>query len=211
MPYRSVGASLVAAIAALTLAGCGGGHDAAASAARDPHAPYAVVVKVGANLASKHEIASLFVVWNAALQTGGPNDVAQLYAEDATLLPTGSNALRTNRVEIANFISDFQAMHPRGTINEQHIDVLDSTTAMNSGVYTFDIIKEGRPDFMVARYSFVYEKIGGKWLIKNHHSSEMPEVVISRPAPLAQVMAANTVAEAAVASPAVAAPEPAHH
>ena len=207
MPLRP--ARLVPLIA-VALAGCGPAPHAAVKTARDPDAPFAVAVKIDANLPSKREIAALFDDWNQTLQTGGPNDVAELYAEDAIVEPIDSNAIRTNRVEIANFISDFQTRHPRGTINEQHIDVLNSTTAINSGIYTFDIIREGRPDFMVARYNFVYEKIGGKWLIKSHHSSAMPDEITARPAPLATVVAENAVAAAQVTAPtSTSAPEPA--
>ena len=208
MPFRPALSALTFLIVAAALAGCGAPPHGAA--VRDPHAPFAVAVKIDANLPSRREIAALFDDWNQTLQTGGPNDVAELYAEDAVVVPTDSNAMRTNRVEIANFISDFQTRHPRGTINEQHIDVLNSTTAINSGIYTFDVIREGQPDFMVARYSFVYEKIGGKWLIKSHHSSEMPDQITARPAPLASLMAANTVTVAPTTAPTPAGTPAAH-
>ncbi len=191
MQLRLAASSLVVAFAALSLAGCGG-HPRTEAAA-DPHAPRAVVVQPGAGLPGKREIAALFDDWNETLRTGGPNDMALLYAEDAILLPTVSNEVRSNRVEIADYFEHFLQLHPRGVINEQHIDVLDTNTAVNSGVYTFDVIKEGEPTFVVARYSFLYEKIGGKWLIKSHHSSAMPELLAGRPAPLAQVLASNDV------------------
>lgn len=193
------------AVLALSLAGCGKSHDAPHAGAEDPHAPKAVVVTPGSNLPSKREIAALFDEWNDTLRTGGPHDMALLYAEDGVLLPTVSNEVRSNRVEIADYFEHFLALHPRGTINEQHIDVLDSNTAVNSGVYTFDVIKEGQPTFVVARYSYIYEKVGGKWLIKSHHSSAMPEAVATRPAPLSQVLAA---AEPVAAPPAAAASHP---
>lgn len=214
MKLRLAGSSLVAALAALSLAGCGG-HAKTEAAAEDAHAPRAVVVTPGANLPSKREIAALFDTWNETLRTGGPNDMALLYAEDGILLPTVSNVVRSNRVEIADYFEHFLALHPRGVINEQHIDVLDTNTAVNSGVYTFDVIKEGEPTFVVARYNFLYEKIGGKWLIKSHHSSAMPEMVTARPAALSQVLASNDVvapvAPAAEAHAAPAAHAPAHH
>lgn len=196
MKLRRAGSFLVASFAALSLAGCGGHPEADAHASADPHAPRAVVVQPDANLPSKREIAALFDTWNETLRTGGPNDMALLYAEDGVLLPTVSNEVRSNRVEIADYFEHFLALHPRGVINEQHIDVLDTNTAVNSGVYTFDIIKEGQPTFVVARYNFIYEKIGGKWLIKSHHSSAMPELVTSRPLPLSQLLASNDVAPA---------------
>jgi uncharacterized protein (TIGR02246 family) len=171
---------------ALVLCACSGGHDKSAAAhGKDGHGAdgenRAVVVTAIATPPTKKEIAGLFDDWNNALRTGGPHDVALLYAEDGVLLPTISNQVRSNRVEIADYFEHFLAQHPRGVINEQHIDVLDANTAVNSGVYTFDLIKEGQPTFVVARYSFLYEKIAGKWLIKSHHSSAMPEAVTARP------------------------------
>lgn len=161
-----------------------------------------VVVQAISSPPTKKEIAALFDDWNDTLRNGGPHDMALLYAEDGVLLPTVSNQVRTNRVEIADYFEHFLALHPRGVINEQHIDVLDSNTAVNSGVYTFDMVKEGQPTFVVARYSFLYEKVGGKWLIKSHHSSAMPEAITARPPAL--VAAADEGTMVAEIKPAVA-------
>lgn len=183
-PWRLV----VAAAAALPLLACGGGHGEAkhgdGHAKGEAHAP----VPAQHGLPSKAEIAALFDEWNATLQTGGPNDMALLYAEDGVLLPTVSNEVRSNRVEVAEYFEHFLKLKPRGVINEQHIDVLDWNTAVNSGVYTFDLVRDGQPTFVVARYNFIYERVGSKWLIKSHHSSAMPEAVTERPPTLAQVL-----------------------
>ncbi len=170
---------------ALVLGACSGdGHGKSEAAHGEAVDNRAVVVTAITTPPTKKEIASLFDDWNDMLRTGGPHDMALLYAEDGVLLPTVSNDVRTNRVEVADYFEHFLALHPRGVINEQHIEVLDANTAVNSGVYTFDVIKEGQPTFVVARYSFLYEKVGGKWLIKSHHSSAMPEAVTARPAAL---------------------------
>lgn len=167
------------------------------------HENRTVVVQAISSPPTKKEIAALFDNWNDTLRNGGPHDMALLYAEDGVLLPTVSNEVRTNRVEIADYFEHFLALHPRGVINEQHIDVLDANTAVNSGVYTFDLVKEGQPTFVVARYSFLYEKVGGKWLIKSHHSSAMPEAITARPPAL--VASADEGAVVAEIAPAAAA------
>jgi uncharacterized protein (TIGR02246 family) len=166
------------------LGGCSGKD------AHGPNAAHASTTTVTVTtLPTKAEIAALFDTWNETLQTDGPHDVALLYAEDGVLLPTVSNEVRSNREEIADYFDHFLELQPRGVINEQHIDILDYNTAVNSGVYTFDLEKPEGPTFVVARYSFVYEKIGGKWLIKSHHSSAMPELVEGRPEPLKKKLA----------------------
>ena len=38
--------------------------------------------------------------------------------------------------------------------------LLAKDTAIHSGVYTFDIERDGRPEKVVARFSFTYKKVG---------------------------------------------------
>jgi len=47
--------------------------------------------------------------------------------------------------------------------------------AINTGFYTRTAQQDGKPVQSPARFSFVYEKRGGQWLIVNHHSSAFPQ------------------------------------
>ncbi|RSM88680.1 SgcJ/EcaC family oxidoreductase [Kibdelosporangium aridum] len=126
-------------------------------------------------LPSREDIAKQFDTWNAALATGDPNKVADLYAPDAVLLPTVSNNVRTTRAEIVDYFQTFLQSKPAGTIDEEVIKVIDADTAINTGVYHFNLTKDGKAQRVDARYTYVYELVNGKWLILNHHSSAMPE------------------------------------
>ncbi len=57
------------------------------------------------------------------------------------------------------------------------INVLDGNSAIDTGIYAFTLTdpKTGAKRVVEARYTYEYEKRGGKWLIVNHHSSAMPE------------------------------------
>eukprot|EP00798_Chlamydomonas_sp_ICE-L_P017207 gene17207-biopygen26107 len=123
------------------------------------------------------EVSKQFDRWNAALQTGDPKKVAALYAPGGVLLPTVSNQVRTTKEEIEDYFSTFLTLKPNGKINDANVRLLDDETAINSGVYTFDLIVEGEPTTVQARYSFTYKKINKEWLIVDHHSSGMPEKV----------------------------------
>jgi len=126
---------------------------------------------------SKAQISHLFDRWNKALQTGDSEKVAALYAKDAVLLPTVSNEVRTNRVEIVDYFDHFLQNKPVGKKVRTIVDVLDSNSAIDTGVYEFTLTDKatGKKRVVEARYTYAYEKIGGKWLIVNHHSSVMPE------------------------------------
>lgn len=128
-------------------------------------------------LPSQDEIAALFDQWNAALATGDPEKVADLYAPNAVLLPTASNQIRTNRAEIVDYFTHFLESKPQGKIDRAIITVIDPQTAINTGIYTFTLIQDGQLQDVQARYTFAYQKQNGKWLIVNHHSSKMPEPV----------------------------------
>jgi uncharacterized protein (TIGR02246 family) len=203
---------MMAAAAAAFLPGCSQLSPSAA------HAGQAVGHETQSHAAwpTEGEIAALFDRWNATLQNGGPHDMALLYAENGVLLPTVSNTPRTNRVEIGDYFEHFLALSPRGVINERHIAILDENSAIDSGIYTFDILRDGVPTYVVARYSYVYERINGRWQIQSHHSSAMPEPVTARPprlaAPAVDAAAAHEEHEEAAHPPATDhhAPAPSH-
>lgn len=129
----------------------------------------------GAESPDEDEIATLFNTWNQALATGTPETVADLYAPNGVLLPTVSNQVRTNRAEIVDYFTQFLKAKPSGVIEKQIIHVLSDDHAINTGVYRFSLTKDGQETSVRARYTYVYEKVDGDWLIINHHSSAMPE------------------------------------
>ncbi|WP_327167356.1 SgcJ/EcaC family oxidoreductase [Streptomyces subrutilus] len=124
---------------------------------------------------SEQQIAALFDQWNKALATGDSRKVTALYAPDAVLLPTVSPRIRTNHAEIADYFDEFLAKKPSGKKLRTVVEVLDADTAIDTGLYRFTLTdKAGKTSEVDARYTYVYEKTGGKWLIVNHHSSVLP-------------------------------------
>ncbi len=118
-----------------------------------------------------NEIAALFDEWNNALQTGDPKKVAALYESDGILLPTASNRVRHNHEEIEDYFVHFLAKGPVGKIDEANVRTFGQL-AINSGLYTFTF-KDGA--IVTARFTFVYRWNGERWMIVEHHSSQMPE------------------------------------
>ena len=130
--------------------------------------------------ANKDEIIALFTKWNAALQTGNPDSVADLYAADGVLLPTVSNKVRVGHQAIAAYFHHFLEMKPVGTLDEEHVFCFGTSIAINEGIYTFGLTKDGKSSKVQARYSYVYHKEHGEWKIVSHHSSRMPEPVAGK-------------------------------
>ena len=159
------GVLVVTTVAVAAVAtGCGTGTAATPAGAAAAPAPPA-----------QQQIAGLFGQWNAALATGDPQRVADLYAPDAVLLPTVSNQVRRTRAEIVDYFTKFLKDKPQGVIEDEIVEVLDADTAINTGVYEFTLDKGDKTQRVRARYTYVYELREGKWLIVNHHSSAMPE------------------------------------
>jgi uncharacterized protein (TIGR02246 family) len=129
----------------------------------------------GVGRPTKQQIAALFDTWNATLATGNPEKVADLYAPDAVLLPTLSPQIRTTRAGIVDYFTHFLPSKPHAVITREIITVLDPNDAINTGLYTFTLTQNGVRQQVHARYTFVYQRINGAWLIVNHHSSLVPE------------------------------------
>ncbi|GAA2630790.1 hypothetical protein GCM10010307_22760 [Streptomyces vastus] len=80
-----------------------------ASPEHEPGARHNPAAKAG-----EKQIAALFDQWNAALQTGDAEKVAERYAPDAVLLPTASPKIRTNHEEIADYFEHFLLKKAQG-------------------------------------------------------------------------------------------------
>ncbi|MCF1598576.1 SgcJ/EcaC family oxidoreductase [Streptomyces muensis] len=126
---------------------------------------------------SEKQVAALFDEWNAALKTRDPQKVADLYWDDAVLLPTLSNQVRADRESRVDYFEHFLANKPVGKKIETHINVLDSNSALDAGLYEFALTdhETGEKSVAKARYTYEWEKRHGEWKIVNHHSSLMPE------------------------------------
>ncbi|MFJ6676688.1 SgcJ/EcaC family oxidoreductase [Actinosynnema sp. NPDC091369] len=150
--------AVAAAALAVVLTGCGTAAGDGQPAAAQPTAA---------------QVQALFADWNRALATGDPEHVADLYAPEAVLLPTLSDNVRSDRAEIVDDFEHFLAKKPSGEVLESHVAVLGPDTAIDAGVYRFTLAADGTA--VEARYTFAYERVDGRWLIVNHHSSAMPE------------------------------------
>lgn len=108
---------------------------------------------------TKADIAALFEQWDQSLQTGKPSEVARNYADDAILVPTVSNKVRHTHPEIEDYFERFLSLKPDGRIEEQNIQIY-CDMAVNSGIYTFAVVKDGQPSEVKARFTFVYHNSG---------------------------------------------------
>jgi uncharacterized protein (TIGR02246 family) len=118
------------------------------------------------------EIAKLFEVWNDALKTLNPDNVVKLYAQDAVLLPTVENGPLIGHAPIRGYFVHFLENKPSGKIDERTIRI-GCNVAFDAGLYTFTYGNQNPPT--PARYTYIYEYDGGRWLIAHHHSSKRPK------------------------------------
>lgn len=126
-------------------------------------------------LSAKEEVAAATAVWVAALNSRDPMRITVLYDVEAVLWGTTSKTIRATPVEVAEYFKTApQRPTVRCTLGEQHIRIYGEM-AINSGYYTFSEVVAGKTEVRPARFTFVFRKRGGKWVIVDHHSSRVPE------------------------------------
>merc|ERR1712032_1080595 len=119
-----------------------------------------------------------FNLWNDALATDDPTQVADRYARKGVLLPTVSDVPRTDYYGIVDYFKAFLQKKPQGTILESNV-MIGHNWCQDAGIYEFKMGATG--DVVKARYSFIYVYEEGEWKISHHHSSMMPEEVAGEP------------------------------
>lgn len=112
--------------------------------------------------------------WSAAYNSRDPARIAAMYDTDAVLWGTTAKKVAANPVAIAEYFKDAgKRPNARVTFGEQHLRVYGDVV-VSSGYYTFSNVRDGKEVSRPARYTMVFRKRNGKWLIVAHHSSEVP-------------------------------------
>ena len=134
-----------------------------------------VAIATGAWAADKDDVAATTEQWGQAFAADDPSAVLALYDKDAVLWGTISPTRRETPDALREyFVGAFKALPGHRVAFGNQLIRVYGDTAINTGYYTFSYVKDGQPASIPARYSFVYLKRDGRWLIVDHHSSAVP-------------------------------------
>lgn len=117
-----------------------------------------------------------FAKWNSLLQTRDPKQVAGLYSEDATFLPTLSPEFKKGRAGAEEYFKHFLEKNPFGEVVNGATQPLSAESYLHSGLYNFTVGPADKREIVEARFTFAWRKDGqGNWEIVHHHSSVKPQ------------------------------------
>lgn len=125
--------------------------------------------------ASTPSVEAATAAWGNALAACNVDRIVALYDPRAVLWPTTMRTIANSPVAIRKYFEGVCASStgPKGSVTEQNVR-LYGDTAINSGTFTINAMRDGKPTPIPVRFSFTYRQSGGQWLIVDHHSSLMP-------------------------------------
>ena len=109
--------------------------------------------------------------WVDAYNSRDPARINAAYAPDAVFWGTTSKTIRTTPADVAEYFKDAgKRPDARVKVTDEHTRVWGDV-GVNTGSYTFmDLAqKSERP----ARFTMIFLKRDGKWVLMEHHSSEV--------------------------------------
>lgn len=123
----------------------------------------------------KEEVAAATRAWAAAYDSRDQQKAIALYDAEAVFWGTLSPTVRATPEAILAYFKRMPATpHSRVKLREQHIRVYGNV-AINTGYYTFSVLRNGKRVDIPARFSFTYLLRNGKWMIVDHHSARSPK------------------------------------
>ncbi len=170
---------LVAASAMLLMAAC-----------TPPSAPTAEAPAAAAPapvvLPTQADVDALYAKLDAALKARDAAAMAALYVPGAVSIHATQNALdKFDPATAQTGLAEWFKTEPAYTANAMETQILDADTVVVSGLATMDFKRNGRPTWIVQRFTDVWQKqADGQWLIAASHVSNAPQPVAGRLPPL---------------------------
>ena len=121
------------------------------------------------------DVAAATQAWVDGMNHHDVAAVLALYDPQAVLWGTRSPTLRDNPTAVRDYFKILDTVPPsyKVVVDQQRIRVYGDV-AINTGAYTFSEMRDDKPLVRPARFSFVFRKRDGRWLIVDHHSSAVP-------------------------------------
>ena len=114
-------------------------------------------------------------VWMDTVCSNDSGSIASLYKEDAVLLGTLDKSVRKGRALVKEYFDFFVKLKPCGKITELvEQDYGHDRFCVVNGTYDFNLTENNEQVLAPARFTFVLERVGTKWMIQSHHSSKQP-------------------------------------
>jgi uncharacterized protein (TIGR02246 family) len=160
--------TLAIAAAALLVLGVG----SAPATAQSPGQPQSQTAPPAAATAS---VDAATAAWVTTFNTRDPKRIVALYAPDAAFWGTTAQALASTPEAVWTYFKD-AGQRPNTRVRvDSHVARVYGDIAIDSGAYTFfDLVDGAETNVRPARFTFVYRRVGGRWLIVDHHSSRVP-------------------------------------
>lgn len=125
-------------------------------------------------VAAKEEVAAASRGWTEAYNSRDPKRITAFYASDAVFWGTGSKTVRATPETIYEYFKDAgKRPDARVEIVEQHIQVYGDV-GVNTGIYNFSNMRDGKRISNPSRFSMVFHRRAGQWVLVQHHSSRLP-------------------------------------
>ena len=112
--------------------------------------------------------------WISAFNRQAADEIAALYAPDAVFQGTSSGVIRDTPALVREYFKSLANLGDQKMATGEHRIQLFGDLAISSGYYTRRGTQDGKPVEARARFSFVFARRNGRWLIVNHHSSQVP-------------------------------------
>ncbi|MBS0251669.1 MAG: SgcJ/EcaC family oxidoreductase [Proteobacteria bacterium] len=118
---------------------------------------------------SPQVISQMFDNWNSAVAAGSADELANFYADDATLIPAKASEPLVGKDAIRNFYAGLLARHPQPVVVKMSVTPgCNSAVASGFILYRVTGVRKGTRDLLGGQFTAEFALQNGNWRIVKH-------------------------------------------